>query len=334
MPVKHERIVQSLSRVLRSRVVPLDRNGYANVSDAVMAVARELEVNSQRVREVAERHQEFDVYNDRVRSREPEPESHVPDILYHACTQRQVDRYVKQGAVRLPGNRPVFLSDDECQAWRVAHRLGGTPRVLYVDTARNRRRKLRLQRSRRTGLYMARALSIGDVLNLQPSFAEQLSAGGIPIRMGEDGLPRMALIRVTRRSGVTWEVAKGKLEAGEPPEWAGVREVQEEMGIDCDFTVRCLVGLVRYGFMAPGGLPRLKTIYLYLLDPCGDMGGQFRPAHREGIKDVKWFTPEEACRVVTHSSLRPVMRRARELVLSESASAPDPAPASALADRS
>ena len=316
MAAEHDRIVQTLCRVLRSRAVPLDRRGFASVHQAAEVVVRELDVEIaiSEVLELVQHNRAFDLREDRVRTRKPQSEVSVPDILYHACTQTQVDRYLRQGAVRLPGSRPVFLSDDECQAWRVAHRLGGTPRVLYVDTARNRRRKLRLQRSRRSGLYMARSLSIGDVLNLQPAFAEQLSAGGIPVRMGPDGRPRMALIRVTRRSGVTWEVAKGKLEAGEPPEWAGVREVQEEMGVDCDFTIRCMVGLVRYGFMAPGGLPRLKTIYLYLLDPCGEMAGEFRPSHREGIKDVRWFTPEEACRVVTHSSLRPAMRRAKELV--------------------
>lgn len=314
---QREQIVQTLSRLLRTRVVSLDRRGYASIHEATLAVCRELEVEIE-VREVIQlvrRERSFDLRDDRVRTTPVEEQGPVvPDILYHACTQRQVDRYLAQGAVRVPGNRPVFLSDDECQAWRVAHRLGGSPRVLYVDTARNRRRKLRLQRSRRSGLFMARALSIGDVLNLQPAFAEQRSAGGIPVRMGPDGRPRLALIRVTRRSGVTWEVAKGKLEHGEPPEWAGVREVQEEMGVDCDFTVRCLVGLVRYGFMAPGGLPRLKTIYLYLLDPTGDMSDCFRPAHDEGIRDVKWFTPDEACEAVTHSSLRPVMRRARDLV--------------------
>ncbi|MBX2796137.1 MAG: NUDIX domain-containing protein [Myxococcales bacterium] len=286
---------------------------------AAVAVGRALEMELQPsdIAQLARTNRRFDVCDDRVRAVRPPDGVRAPDILYHACTQRQVERYLQMGAVRLPRNRPVFLSDDECQAWRVAHRMGGTPRVLYVDTARNRRRKLRLQRSKRTGLFMARSLSVSDVLNLQPAFAEQLSAGGIPVTLGEDGQPRMALIRVTRRSGVTWEVAKGKLEPGEPPEWAGVREVQEEMGIDCDFDVRCLVGLVRYGFMAPGGLPRLKTIFLYLLDPRGDMNGQFRPSTREGIKDVRWFTPEEACRVVTHSSLRPVMRRAKQLVEAE-----------------
>jgi 8-oxo-dGTP pyrophosphatase MutT (NUDIX family) len=124
----------------------------------------------------------------------------------------------------------------------------------------------------------------------------------------------MALIRVVRKSGVTWEVAKGKLEPGEPPEWAGIREVQEEMGIDNDFAVRGLVGLVRYGFLAPGGLPRLKTIYLYLLEPVGGVESAFRPSTREGIRDVKWFSAEEAVEAVTHTRLRPLMRRAREVV--------------------
>jgi putative RNA 2'-phosphotransferase len=261
--------------------------------------------------------QRFEVVHTRIRAvrerRAPPPRPVAPDILYHACTADQVDRYRAQGCLRAADQRPVWLSTDESQAWRAAHRMSGEPRVLFVDTARGRRRRLRLQKHRRNGLYMARSLSLSDVLNLQPNFAEQLSAGGIPVAMGDDGEPRMALIRVTRRSGVTWEVAKGKLEPGEPPERAGAREVREEMGVDCDFRVDELVGLVRYGFMAPGGLPRLKTIYLYLLTPLGEMGS-FSPSEREGIHDVRWFTPEEACRAVTHTSLVPVMKKARELV--------------------
>jgi 8-oxo-dGTP pyrophosphatase MutT (NUDIX family) len=276
-------------------------------------------VSAETLRRVVRRARRLELKGDAVRARlrrDAEPSARLPsapDILYHACTAEQVRGYEAAGALRLE-SRPIFLSDDECQAWRVAHRLGGEPRVLYVDTARHRRRRLRLQRSRRSGLYVARSLALADVLNLQPRFEEQRSAGGIPVVRGEDGVWRMALIRVTRRSGVTWEVAKGKLEAGEPPEWAGIREVQEEMGVDVDFAVRGLVGLVRYGFLAPGGLPRLKTIYLYLLEPRGEIAGAFRPSEREGIRDVRWFTTEEACEVVTHTSLRPLMRRAQQLV--------------------
>jgi RNA:NAD 2'-phosphotransferase (TPT1/KptA family)/8-oxo-dGTP pyrophosphatase MutT (NUDIX family) len=296
-----------------------DSLGYVSLEALRQALSEELgsEVTTDTLRRVVRRARRLELKGDTVRARqrrdpEPPPKT-TPDILYHACTAEQARAYQAAGAVRLE-SRPIFLSDDEAQAWRVAHRLGGEPQVLYVDTARHRRRRLKLQRSRRSGLYMARSLALTDVLNLQPQFEEQRSAGGIPVMLGPDGVWRMALIRVTRRSGVTWEVAKGKLEHGEPPEWAGIREVQEEMGVDVGFEVRALVGLVRYGFLAPGGLPRLKTIHLYLLEPQGDMLGAFRPAEKEGIRDVRWFTAAEAVEVVTHTSLRPLMRRARELV--------------------
>ncbi len=75
-----------------------------------------------------------------------------------------------------------------------------------------------------------------------------------------------------------------------------------------------MLELVRYGFMAPGGLPRLKTVFLYLMEPDEDITTDFRPATREGIGEVRWFTPREACDVVRHSSLVPMMHRALSLV--------------------
>ena len=40
-----------------------------------------------------------------------------PDILYHACTEDHVQHYLREGAIRTPTGRPVFLSDDESQAF-------------------------------------------------------------------------------------------------------------------------------------------------------------------------------------------------------------------------
>ncbi|MFT7521834.1 MAG: 8-oxo-dGTP pyrophosphatase MutT (NUDIX family), partial [Kiritimatiellia bacterium] len=139
------------------------------------------------------------------------------------------------------------------------------------------------------------------------------SAGGFPIRRDADGRMRIALIQVTRRSGVTWEVAKGKLEPGETPEATAVREVQEEMGLQTDLRVTRYLDTVRYGFLAPGGLPRLKSVYLYLMEALDPIHG-FVPRGEEGISDVEWFTPDEAVKAVTHSSLQPVMRRMRSLL--------------------
>ena len=317
------RMSKTMSFLLRHKPeaadIELDEQGYADVGSLAVGVAQLMrcEVTVQQVTQLvhSSRVVRFELRGDRIRAvrdRHP-PRPGAPDILYHACTAEMVSEYRSMGALRHPGGRPSWLSADEGQAWRAAHRMDGEPRVLYVDTARGRRRRLRVQKHRRNGLYMVHSVSLGDVLNLQTHFAEQLSAGGLPIALGPDGQPQVALIRVTRRSGVTWEVAKGKLEPGEPPELAGAREVCEEMGIDVEFDVKELIGLVRYGFMAPGGLPRLKTIYLYLMEPLGEVG-EFSPSTREGIEDVAWFSPEDACRAVTHTSLVPMMRRAREII--------------------
>ncbi|MCB9678448.1 MAG: RNA 2'-phosphotransferase [Alphaproteobacteria bacterium] len=320
------RLSKTLSFLLRHKPeaggLTLDPDGWTDLDAAARAAGKLMrrKIANEEVVQMLEsaRVKRFEIEDGKIRAqvdRRQKRRSTPPDILYHACTASQIEKARGAGFLAAHG-RPLFLSADEAQAWRVAHRMNtDAPQVLYVDTTRARRHGVRFFQNRRNGLYSAEKLPVADVLNLQDNFAEQRSAGGIPIQIGPDGTPRMALIRVTRRSGITWEIAKGKLEPGETPEGAGIREVQEEMGIDSDLKVTGYVGLIRYGFLAPGGLPRLKSVYLYLMEPV-DPGApvHFAPRAAEGIKDVQWFTPPEACRAVTHSSLRPVMRRARELV--------------------
>jgi len=139
------------------------------------------------------------------------------------------------------------------------------------------------------------------VLNLRRGYAEQHSAGGFLFRDRGHG-PELALVSCTRRSGTTWEIAKGKLEPGESPEQAAVREVREEMGLDATPEILRSLGVVRYGFQTPEGQPRLKSMFVYLmrLDPAPE---RFRPASGEGIGEVRWFPVSEACRLVQHPSL-------------------------------
>lgn len=249
----------------------------------------------------------------RVLKTKPKKQLWVPDILYHACTAVEAEEYQRIGGIRIPNQRLVPLLSEESDAWREAHRRSGEPRVLVIDTSRGRRRRLHVTKGRHAHSYLARRVSVGDVLNLQPEYREQVSAGGIPVARGPDGRPRFALIRVRRRSGETWEIAKGKLEPGEPPEWAAIRETQEEMGVSVPFEVGCDLGHFRYGFLAPGGRPRLKTVYVYLLRFDGDIG-RFQPAEGEGVAEVRWFGVEQACESVTHSSLIPMMRKAAKYV--------------------
>jgi 8-oxo-dGTP diphosphatase len=175
---------------------------------------------------------------------------------------------------------------------------------LYVDASRARRAGVQFRRGR-SGIWLAEQVPVSFVLNLQPGFREQFSAGGIIVRDSPQG-PELLLISCRRASGATWEIAKGKLEPGEPPTVAAVREVLEEMGIDTGLVITSTLGVVRYGFRTPEGEPRLKTLYVYLMraDPCPD---SFEPALMEGIEDVRWFPLLEACRRVTHGSLRPLM---------------------------
>lgn len=325
-PIDPIRLSKTLSFLLRHKPEVGNlvlEEGWAPVEKAAKAAAK-LMRRKVRVEDIValvseSKPKRFDVENGRIRARtlgqSPGNKGvRPPDIVYHATTGSRVEAALQAERLSVPG-KPLFLSTDESAAWRVAHRLDDAdPRVLYVDTTRARRHGVRFTRNRRTGLYTAESVPTSDVLNLQPGFAEQRSAGGVPVIVGDDGVPRMALIRVTRRSGVTWEIAKGKLEDGETPESAGVREVREEMGIDSELAVKDYVGLIRYGFLAPGGLPRLKSVYFYVMEPTTDETIVFEPRAEEGIKDVQWFTPDDAVKAVTHSSLRPVMRRCRNLV--------------------
>lgn len=241
------------------------------------------------------------------RRRPPAPTNVLPDILYHATTQDRAQRAVQRGVLDVGGGRAVYLSRTESQAWQVAHRLAGDPCVLYIDAGRGAAtRRLRFERNRQ-GLWQVPSVPVGFVLNLREGFAEQASAGGVPVWFGPDG-PEVLLIQVQRGNRLTWEVAKGKLEAGESPEQAAVREVGEEIGIEDELTVLQSLGVVRYGFTTPEQQARLKTLHMYLLRATR-RHDRFRPAVSEGIRAAAWFSPDEAMEVVVHRSLIPLMRR-------------------------
>lgn len=305
--------IQQLLREPHPSRLSVDEDGWAPIDQLVHVMQQVLHVHvaSEHVYGVTQATRGFEITRTHIRVWVPVP--HPPDILFHATTEAGLNRIRAAGELSIGGRRRIFLSADEHSAWRAAHRLDGPPRVVVVDTLRARRAGVRFGRGQQPGLWVSSPIPDRHLLNLREGYAEQWSAGGIPIRRDADGQIRLALIQVTRRSGVTWEVAKGKLEPGESPEASAVREVREEMGVDATFKVIRHVADIRYGFLAPGGAPRLKTIFLFLMTPQGSMD-DFQPSEREGIGAVRWFTPAEACQMVTHSSLQPAMGRARALI--------------------
>jgi 8-oxo-dGTP pyrophosphatase MutT (NUDIX family)/RNA:NAD 2'-phosphotransferase (TPT1/KptA family) len=224
-----------------------------------------------------------------------------PDILYHVVSRQRLSHIRSAGVLAGVDGRPVPMTRMEEHAWRIGHRRWEDPFVFYIDAGRARRDGLKFHRNR-VGQYQIPVLPIRHVLNLRENFAEQASAGGFLVDWSK-GEPRIALVRVSRRSGITWEVAKGKIEVGELPEQAAIRELKEEMGVKVPVIACRSMGTIRYGFSTPDGQPRLKTIYLYLLEATEPIL-QFAPARQEGIDAVRWFSVDEAIRLMTHPSLK------------------------------
>jgi 8-oxo-dGTP pyrophosphatase MutT (NUDIX family) len=231
--------------------------------------------------------------------------ANLPDILYHATDVELARNARDAGVLSLKNGRKVFMSKSESQAWQVSHRGRDEPLVLYIDAGRARQAGTKFQMNKR-GLWQAPSIPVKHVLNLRDGFKHQYSAGGFPVYYGPNG-PEVALIKVRRRFGSTWEIAKGKLEPGENPEQCAIREIQEEMGAEMTLSVDHEFGFVRYGFMTPARTPRLKTMYVYQFR-CEERIEKFTPAAGESVVDVGWFNPRAVDRVVTHRSLRPLVR--------------------------
>ena len=229
----------------------------------------------------------------------------LPDILYHASDVHLAQDARNAGVLCLQNGRKVFMSKSESQAWQVSHRGRHEPLVLYIDAGRARQAGTNFQLNKR-GLWQAASIPVKHVLNLRDGFKHQFSAGGFPVYYGPNG-PEIALIKVRRRFGSTWEIAKGKLEPGENPEQCAIREIQEEMGAEMSLSLDHEFGFVRYGFMTPDRTPRLKTMYVYQFR-CEERVENFSPASGESVTDVGWFSPNAVDRVVSHRALRPLVR--------------------------
>ena len=120
------------------------------------------------------------------------------------------------------------------------------------------------------------------------------SAGGIPYRLASDGTREVALIH--RPSYDDWTFPKGKLEVGEAPEQAALREVGEETGLR-----------VRLGYEAGSTFyvdqrGRQKTARYWTMEV---VSGEF--AANAEVDELRWLPLEEALRLLTHDRDRSLL---------------------------
>ena len=132
---------------------------------------------------------------------------------------------------------------------------------------------------------------------------DEVSAGGVLVREGADGLEVVLASRRTRRGDLVWGLPKGQVEEGESPEETAVREVREETGFDGK--VREALGTVRYFYVWEGVRVR-KTVHFFLMQHTGG-DEALRDAEME---EVAWFPLGEAPSIAGFDSERDILRKA------------------------
>ncbi|HLQ60615.1 MAG TPA: NUDIX hydrolase [Candidatus Acidoferrales bacterium] len=113
------------------------------------------------------------------------------------------------------------------------------------------------------------------------------AAGGLICRSGPDGDLEVALIH--RPDYDDWTLPKGKIDPGETPEQAAVREVEEETGLRCEVLrpAGCILYIDRRG--------RDKVVCYWVMRP---RGGRFRPSPE--VDRLRWLSQKQAVRQLSY----------------------------------
>jgi 8-oxo-dGTP pyrophosphatase MutT (NUDIX family) len=127
-----------------------------------------------------------------------------------------------------------------------------------------------------------------------------------------DGCAR-PLFLIIRDSYDNWGFPKGHVEHGEQPEAAAIREVSEETGL-ARLTVRTSIDTIDWYFRFRGRLIHKVCHFYLMVTELADTS----PQRSEGITACRWEAYEEAAQLVSYANARDVLRRAHELITSES----------------
>ena len=116
---------------------------------------------------------------------------------------------------------------------------------------------------------------------------------------------RYRILLVQKHNG-RWELPKGKLEPGEDPESAALREAQEETGLSRLERVPGFHEVIHYTYRLRSEIRDKKVDFFLAI--ATDTAARVSKEHRS----IGWFAPAEAIRRVGYPDLKKVLHRAFE----------------------
>jgi 8-oxo-dGTP pyrophosphatase MutT (NUDIX family) len=131
----------------------------------------------------------------------------------------------------------------------------------------------------------------------------EISAGGVVYRTGDEGLEICLAARRTRRGELAWGLPKGNVEPEETPEVAAVREVLEESGLVAE--IEQDLGTIRYFYVWEGVRVRKQVRFFLMRATGGDVAD-----HDEEMEDVRWFHARRVVKRAAYRGEREVLERA------------------------
>ena len=140
------------------------------------------------------------------------------------------------------------------------------------------------------------------------SRVDEVSAGGLVIDFS--GTRGLLIGRIDHkdasRERLLWSLPKGHIEAGETPEQAAIREVQEETGITSEITKS--IGVIDFWFMT-GGKRIHKTVHHFIFK---EVSGELTPQITE-VDEVSWFPLSEIVERLAYPDEKKLIAKSGEI---------------------
>ncbi|MCM8784205.1 MAG: NUDIX hydrolase [Candidatus Omnitrophica bacterium] len=135
---------------------------------------------------------------------------------------------------------------------------------------------------------------------------KQHSAGGVVFREKEG---RLEVALISRNKNTIWCLPKGKIEPGESPEEAAIREVKEETGLEGQLIQK--LNSIHYFYSSKEeGTIFSKTVDFFLFKYTN---GNIED-HNWEVDSVEWLEIDEAINRLSYKSERETMEKARKIL--------------------